>query len=78
MPERKILFGGCLIRSADAQGLGNLSDAVVEEWDTTVEKILKTFPDIRVVVPGHGVCGGEELLTHTVELVRRYRDNSHE
>ncbi|HDR88874.1 MAG TPA: subclass B1 metallo-beta-lactamase [Bacteroidetes bacterium] len=72
LPQRKILFGGCLIRSADARGLGNLSDAVVEEWDTTVGKILEAYPDVGVVVPGHGEWGGKELLTHTMELVRRH------
>ncbi|MGC9471891.1 MAG: subclass B1 metallo-beta-lactamase [Bacteroidales bacterium] len=77
-PQRKILFGGCLIRSADAKGLGNLSDAVVEEWDTTLGKILKTYPDVRIVVPGHGACGGKELLTHTVDLVRRHRNRNRE
>src|SRR5690554_2121832 len=33
IPSEKILFGGCLIKSIDSNGLGNLSDAVVDDWD---------------------------------------------
>ena len=68
IPGEKMLFGGCLIRSADSKGLGNLSDAVVEEWDLTVKKLMKRYPDVKTVVPGHGESGGVELLTHTIKM----------
>jgi metallo-beta-lactamase class B len=71
IPGSKILFGGCLIRSIDALGLGNLSDAVVSEWDMTVRRLMKKYPDIKTVIPGHGNFGGPELLNHTIELVKR-------
>ncbi|PKP10438.1 MAG: subclass B1 metallo-beta-lactamase [Bacteroidetes bacterium HGW-Bacteroidetes-4] len=69
IPGKKMLFGGCLIKSMDARGLGNLSDAVVPVWDSTVTGILKKYPDIKTVIPGHGDYGGAELLVHTIELV---------
>jgi metallo-beta-lactamase class B len=69
IPSEKILFGGCLIKSINSNGLGNLSDAVVDDWDMTVEKVLKEYPEIKTVIPGHGDVGGIELLTHTIELV---------
>jgi len=69
IPNKKILFGGCLIKSIDSKGLGNLSDAVVNDWDTTVEKVMKKYPEIKTVIPGHGDFGGIELLSHTIELV---------
>ncbi|HOZ29913.1 MAG TPA: subclass B1 metallo-beta-lactamase [Bacteroidales bacterium] len=67
--DKNILFGGCLIKSIDSKGLGNTSDAVVSEWDITVKKILETYPNVKIVVPGHGDLGGLELLTHTIKLV---------
>ncbi len=73
VPDEKILFGGCLIKSMDATRLGNLSDAVVPEWDKTVEKIMLAYPDLEWVIPGHGEEGGMELLTHTIELVRKFK-----
>ena len=41
IPGKKILFRGCLIKSINSEGLGNLSDAVVNDWDMTVEKVMK-------------------------------------
>lgn len=69
IPSKRILFGGCLVKSMDSKGLGNLSDAVVAEWDSTIKKILGKYPDIKMVIPGHGNFGGVELLNHTVKLV---------
>ena len=74
LPEQKILFGGCLIKSANARGLGNLSDAVVNEWDVTVEKVQYAYPEVKTVVPGHGAFGDASLLSHTIQLVRNYKD----
>ena len=72
--SEEILFGGCLIKSIDSNGLGNLSDAVVDDWDMTVEKVCKEYPEIKTVIPGHGDFGGIELLTHTIELVDKEKN----
>jgi metallo-beta-lactamase class B len=69
MPESKVLFGGCLVKSFDSRTLGNLGDAVVEQWDGTILRVMESFPELEVVVPGHGRHGGAELLERTLELV---------
>jgi len=74
IPSKQILFGGCLIKSIDSKGLGNLSDAVVADWDKTIEKAVKKYPVINTVIPGHGDFGGKELLTHTIELVEKEKN----
>lgn len=74
IPNKRILFGGCLIKSINSKGLGNLSDAVVNDWDMTVEKVMKDYPEIQTVIPGHGDFGGIELLTHTIELVDKEKN----
>lgn len=74
IPSRRILFGGCLIRSMSTSNLGFTEEAVLGEWDKTVGKILAAYANIHIVVPGHGAHGGAELLTHTMELVRENRD----
>ena len=74
IPGKKILFGGCLIKSIDSKGLGNLSDAVVNDWDMTVEKVMKKYPEIKTLIPGHGDFGGTELLTHTIKLVDKEKN----
>ncbi len=73
IPEKKLLFGGCLIKSADAENLGYTAEAVMQEWDTTVRKVKARYKNIKTVVPGHGDAGGVELLDHTVELVEKFR-----
>ncbi len=49
---------------------GYLNDANVNDWAATVEKVKKEYPQVRVVVPGHGKYGNEELLDYTIELFR--------
>lgn len=73
-PNEEILFGGCLIKSADSQTMGNLADAVPSEWAGTVEKVLHHCQNVNIVVPGHGNFGGKELLTHTIELAHHFFD----
>ena len=65
IPSDEILFGGCMIRDINSTGLGNTSDAKVEEWLPTIEKVIVNFPNAKIVIPGHGQIGGIELLEHT-------------
>ena len=74
IPSKKILFGGCLIKSYNSSGLGNLTDAVVDDWDTTIRKLIDKYPYIETVIPGHEDFGGVELLTHTIELVEKQKN----
>lgn len=68
-PEDKALFGGCLIKEVGAQE-GNLADANVEAWAATVEKIKEKYPDVQIVIPGHGKSGDAALLDYTIALFR--------
>lgn len=74
IPQYKILFGGCLIKSMNSKGLGNTADAIIDEWGETTEKVLNEYPDVKIVIPGHGKFGGKELLSHTIELVKQNRN----
>jgi len=76
LPQQKILFGGCLVKSIDARGLGNLSHAVVDEWDTTIEKVIYAYPEVKIVIPGHGNVGDAKLLSHTISLVKRHKNQN--
>ena len=62
--DDKVIFGGCLIKSMTA-GKGNLEDAKIEEWSSTVDKIIAAYPQVKIVIPGHGKHGGTELLDKT-------------
>lgn len=66
-PSERVLFGGCLVKEVDATR-GFLGDANLDTWSGTVEAVKKGFPDLKVVVPGHGKHGGVELLDYTTKL----------
>ena len=66
-PEDKAMFGGCLIKEEGA-GKGNLEDANVAAWPTTVRAVKARYPQTKIVIPGHGKVGGTELLDFTVKL----------
>lgn len=66
-PDDKIMFGGCLIKEAGA-GKGYLEDANIKAWPETVRKVKAKYPDVKIVIPGHGKAGGPELLDYTIEL----------
>lgn len=67
--SEKILFGGCMVKDMSATGLGNTSDAALNEWPVTISSLLNKFPDVQTVIPGHGQTGGIELLQHTLKLL---------
>jgi len=69
LPKEKILFGGCFVKSLQNRSLGYTGDAVTDEWASSIQKVIDRYPDIKLVVPGHGKIGGINLLTHTKKLV---------
>jgi metallo-beta-lactamase class B len=69
-PPEKVLFGGCLIKELGA-GKGNLEDANIQAWPTTVARLKETYPDTKMVIPGHGKAGGTELFDFTIRLFKQ-------
>ena len=66
-PNDNVLFGGCLIKANNASK-GNLDDANITNWSSTVKKIKESYPDIKTVIPGHGNSGDVQLLDYTIKL----------
>ncbi|MCP4670750.1 MAG: subclass B1 metallo-beta-lactamase [Desulfobacula sp.] len=75
-PNSKILFGGCLVKSMNSKNLGNTKEADIEHWDNTVLRVKKAYPSIRLVIPGHGAFGNGNLLDHTIDLVKNYKQKT--
>ena len=72
--DRGLLFAGCLCFSARRETPGYIGDADLESWPETVARVQAL--EARVVVPGHGKPGGPELLEHTAEAIRRFREGT--
>jgi metallo-beta-lactamase class B len=64
-PDRKLLFGSCMIVGLDR--LGNTIDADMKNWPDAV-RILQQYP-VDVVVPGHGERLDPGLIQHTLDLL---------
>lgn len=64
-----IIFGGCLIKELGATK-GFLGDANVDDWSATVQLVKKTYPNVKIVVPGHGAYGDQQLLDYTINLFK--------
>lgn len=69
-PSENVLFGGCLIKELDASK-GYLGDANIAAWSATVERIKKQYPNVELVIPGHGAYGNKKLLDYTIALFKR-------
>ncbi|WP_044202148.1 subclass B1 metallo-beta-lactamase [Flammeovirga sp. OC4] len=70
IPSDKVLFGGCLVK-AEGWGKGNLEDADTTEWSNSVMKTMLEFPEVEVVVPGHGGVGDISLLENTIKMFKQ-------
>lgn len=69
LPESRLLFGGCAVKSANSKTMGNVADADLDAWPDSIERARTTYPDTELVLPGHGAVGGQELLLHTIRLL---------
>jgi len=72
LADERVLFGGCLLKSADAPSLGNTAEADVAAWPASLRAVKGRYQALRLVVPGHGDPGGPELLDHTLALLAEH------
>lgn len=68
-PTDNILFGGCLIKEINASK-GFLGDANIAAWPGTVENVKKAYPQVKIIIPGHGKFGNTQLLDYTINLFK--------
>ncbi len=68
LPEHKLLFGGCFVKSLNSKTLGYTGDADITQWPTSMQKLINKYPTAKQVIPGHGKTGDNKLLTHTQKL----------
>ena len=72
IPHRKVLFTGCLVKSAKSKTMGYTNDADLDEWPHTLDRLESRFPEDALIVPGHGAPGGRELIARTRELIEAF------
>ena len=70
--KEKILYGGCLIKGADAEDLGFLGDANVEEYETTLKRVQKKCRDPKFIITSHSDWNNINSLNHSIELAKKH------
>lgn len=69
MPEKEILFAGCLVKDVAATTIGNTTDANLQQWGRSLDNLIKKYEGAKIVIPGHGKWGDTELIKHTMQLI---------
>jgi len=71
LPQTKVLFGGCLIKSMETDSKGFTDDGNIAEWPNSVARVGKRFKNIKYVIPGHQGWQGDTLqLSHTIAIAK--------
>lgn len=74
LPGRRLLFAGCLVKSANADHIGYTGDADLAAWPATLDEVRARYPDVRLMVPGHGAPGAAEpMYDNTLQLIQEAR-----
>ena len=68
LPNEKILFGGCLLKSLSTNSRGNINDADLVQWPLTVMKVKERFNAATIVIPGHADIGDNKIFDHTIKI----------
>jgi glyoxylase-like metal-dependent hydrolase (beta-lactamase superfamily II) len=77
MRNKKILFGGCMIKGMEFDTPGYTGYANMAEWPKSVENVRKRFKEAEIIIPGHGTPGGRELLPHMINVLNDW-NNKHD
>lgn len=74
--NEKILYGGCLIKGADAEDLGFLGDANVSEYKTTLKRVQKKCPGPKYIIVSHHDWNNINSLKHSIKLAKKLKKKS--
>ncbi len=68
--KEKILYGGCLIKSAEDDDLGYLGDASIKDYVTTIKNVQKKCKKPKFIIIGHGDWTSTKSLKHTLIMAQ--------
>jgi len=71
--KEKILFGGCLIKGVDDETLGNLSDANVLEYASTLKNVQRKFRNPKFIIIAHSDWNNINSLKHSIDMAEELR-----
>jgi len=66
----RVLYGGCLIKSTEANDLGNVKDGDLSAYVGTIRRLQQKYPNPAYVIPGHQSWESIQSLQHTLEMAQ--------
>lgn len=76
--NEKILYGGCLIKGADAKNLGYLGDANTKEYETTLRSVKSKYPSPKFIIISHSDWNNTNSLNHSIKLAKKLKKRKQE
>jgi metallo-beta-lactamase class B len=71
--KEKVLYGGCLIKSIEDETLGNMADASVKEYATTIGNVQRKCRKPKYIITGHNDWTSTKSLSHTLEMAKKLK-----
>jgi len=71
--KEKILYGGCLIKGADAENLGYLGDANEIEYYSTLKNVQEKCKKPNFIIVSHSDWKSRNSLKHSILLAKRLK-----
>lgn len=68
LPQYQLLHGGCFVKAPRYPGLGNIADADVKAWPDSLRRLKAAYPQVKILVPGHGDIADAGLLDYSLAL----------
>ena len=72
VPSANVLYGGCAVHELSSTSAGNVADADLAEWPTSVERIQKHYPEAEVVIPARST-GRSGLAQHFWRTLSKHK-----
>lgn len=74
--NEKVLYGGCLIKGAEAKNLGYLGDANIAEYETTLKKVERKCPDPNFIIISHHDWTNKSSLKNSIKLASKLKEKN--
>ncbi len=71
--KEKILYGGCLIKGAEAENLGYLGDGNALEYVTTLKNVQKRYSEPKFIIVSHHDWNNINSLKHSIKMARKLK-----
>jgi metallo-beta-lactamase class B len=71
--KEKLLYGGCLIKGADAENLGNMEDANINQYETTLKNVQHKCKDPKFIIVSHSDWNNLNSLNHSISMAKKLK-----